>query len=308
MVQLNESIGNGKNAVRNEILKFADQSGADAVNFSNIKDNTLSNQDVYAVFKDVEVKPKLSEAERLGIPKGERSNPKALEDPQYWGYQQWNDRYNAAVEAGNIEEAQRLRDLHFKTKAPNAPQYNFYHGTFNKERPFYIFEPQSNNELFFHFSPYKDTAEKFMGIAKTRNENGRLITAKLNIQRPTTVTDSGWWNWYRIPEANPRISKKLGMNGQTAGQYYSDLLLKEPSVSEANGKMMDMIDADALMYKNYTEDNGRISIAVPRPTQIKLSDPITRTKNEEIIPIVKRDNFRNPDIRYKQGGIVNPQQ
>ena len=30
-----------------------------------------------------------------------------------------------------------------------------------------------------------------MGTTKTRNENGRLITAKLNIQRPTTVTDSG---------------------------------------------------------------------------------------------------------------------
>ena len=253
------------------------------------------------------VKKPISEAERLGIPKGERSNPKALEDPQYWGYQQWNSRYNAAVNSGNIQEAQRLRDLHFKIKSPNAPQYNFYHGTFNKERPFYIFEPQSNNELFFHFSPYKDTAEKFMGIAKTRNENGRLITAKLNIQRPTTVTDPGWWNWYRIPEANPRISKKLGMDGSTAGQYYSDLLLKEPSVSEANGKMMDMIDADAFMYKNYTEDTGRISIAVPRPTQIKLSDPITRTKNEEIIPIVKRDNFRNPDMRFKQGGILKGQ-
>lgn len=63
MVQLNESIGNGKNAVRNEILKFADQSGADAVNFSNIKDNTLSNQDVYAVFKDI----KLSEPSKNSV-------------------------------------------------------------------------------------------------------------------------------------------------------------------------------------------------------------------------------------------------
>lgn len=57
MVQLNESIGNGKNAVRNEILKFADQSGADAVHFNNINDNTLSNQDVYAIFKDVVLDP-----------------------------------------------------------------------------------------------------------------------------------------------------------------------------------------------------------------------------------------------------------
>ena len=58
MVQLNESVGTGKNAVRNEILRFADQSGADAVNFSNIADNTLQNQDIYAVFKDVNLKPK----------------------------------------------------------------------------------------------------------------------------------------------------------------------------------------------------------------------------------------------------------
>lgn len=251
------------------------------------------------------IKKPISEAERLGIPKAERTSAKALENPYYWGYPQWNSRYNAAIESGDWNEAQKLRDLHFKIKAPNAPQYNFYHGTFNKEHPFYIFEPQSNNELFFHFSPYKDTAEKFMGIAKTRNENGRLITAKLNIQRPTMVTDSGWWNWYRIPEANPRISKTLGMDGSTAGQYYSDLLLKEPSVSEANGKMMDMINTDAFMYKNYTEDTGRISVAIPKPMQIKLSDPITKTNTGEIIPIVKRDNFYNPDIRYKQGGKLN---
>ena len=34
------------------------------------------------------VKPKLTEAERLGITKSMRSNPKALEDPYYWGYKQ----------------------------------------------------------------------------------------------------------------------------------------------------------------------------------------------------------------------------
>jgi len=43
-----------------------------------------------------------------------------------------------------------------------------------------------------------------------------------------------------------------------------------------------------------------------KPTQIKLADPITRTDTGEIIPIVKRDNFRNPDIRYKQGGKIKP--
>jgi hypothetical protein len=66
--------------------------------------------------------------------------------------------------------------------------------------------------------------------------------------------------------------------------------------------MMDMLGNDALMYKNYTEDAGRISVAVPRPSQIKLADPITYDDAGKVIPIVKRDNFRNPDIRHKHGG------
>ena len=120
MIQIGESIGDGKNATRNQILDFTQKSSADGINLKGIADNTLKNQDVYAVFKDIDVKPKLTAAEQLGIPKGERSNPKALEDPYYWGYQQWNSRYNAAVNSGNLQEAQRLRDLHFKIKAPDT--------------------------------------------------------------------------------------------------------------------------------------------------------------------------------------------
>lgn len=91
---------------------------------------------------------------------------------------------------------------------------------------------------------------------------------------------------------------KVNYAGPTTGQYYSDLLLKSPSVSEANGKMMDMLGSDALIYKNYTEDTGRISVAVPRPSQIKLADPITYDDSGKVIPLSKRDNFSNPDIRW----------
>ena len=83
MIQIGESIGDGKNATRNQILDFTQKSSADGINLKGIADNTLKNQDVYAVFKDIDVKPKLTAAEQLGIPKGERSNPKALEDPYY---------------------------------------------------------------------------------------------------------------------------------------------------------------------------------------------------------------------------------
>ena len=43
-----------------------------------------ANKVADALNKEVKlVSRPISEAEKLGIPKGERSNPKALEDPQY---------------------------------------------------------------------------------------------------------------------------------------------------------------------------------------------------------------------------------
>ena len=43
-----------------------------------------ANKVAGALNKEVKlVSRPISEAEKLGIPKGERSNPKALEDPQY---------------------------------------------------------------------------------------------------------------------------------------------------------------------------------------------------------------------------------
>ena len=64
---------------------------------------------------------------------------------------------------------------------------------------------------------------------------------------------------------------------------------------------------DGIEYKNNAEDVGSISRGLIKPTQIKLADPVTKTNTDEIIPIVKRDNFHNPDIRYKHGGILKAQ-
>lgn len=61
MVQIGEAIGNGKNAVRNDIVRFAQDAGADGIQFKGIADNQLPNQNVTASFKP----------ERLRIPKVE---------------------------------------------------------------------------------------------------------------------------------------------------------------------------------------------------------------------------------------------
>ena len=89
MVQVGEAIGDGKNVTRNQILDFAQKSSADGINFQNIADNTLQNQDVYAVFKDTNVEPKLHIREKLGLSKGRygslnRFQKEALDDLEYF--------------------------------------------------------------------------------------------------------------------------------------------------------------------------------------------------------------------------------
>ena len=51
MVQVGEAIGNGKNAVRNDIVRFAQNASADGIQFKGIADNQLLNQKITASFK-----------------------------------------------------------------------------------------------------------------------------------------------------------------------------------------------------------------------------------------------------------------
>lgn len=91
LIQTGELTGPTKNGLRNAIVRHARKNGADAVFFDGIADNTLQNQQILFAMDNADIgyrgmvkSPKsLTLAERLGIPKGERSNLAALEDPQY---------------------------------------------------------------------------------------------------------------------------------------------------------------------------------------------------------------------------------
>ena len=87
-------------------------------------------------------------------------------------------------------------------------------------------------------------------------------------------------------------------------------LLQELDSNSANRALIqDAIHNKALntIYgydsgSNFVE--GMYEFAVPRNTQMKLVDPITYDNNGHIIKLSKRDNFKNPDFIYKQGGII----
>ena len=318
LIQIGEIRGpsNTKNNIRNAIVDYARKNGADAVEFRGIADNNLQNQNILfatdksgirfkyesPVTEEISIVPQddfmstkqfipgsrpISEAERLGIPKGERSNPKALEDPYYWGYRQWNQRYNAAVESGNMEEAQRLRDLHFKIKTPDnkivdykGNPHKVYHGS---PEDWYIFDDSKRDiDDVIYFSTDKAYADQY------------------------TIPRSQWQKGM-IPTKSSREFYLYGKEPINVGSdmYYGSVQ-DELIHNWANGLNADSVyGLDAIT--NPLNQSSGVEFGVLRRNQFKLTKPITKTNTGEIIPIVKRDNFRNPDIRYKQGGIIKGQ-
>lgn len=247
-----------------------------------------ANKVAGALNKEVKlVSRPISEAEKLGIPKGERSNPKALEDPQYWGYKQWNDRYNAAVESGNWDEVQRLRDLHFKNKTLNnrivdymGNPHKVYHGS---PEDWYIFDDSKRGvDDVIYFSTDKAYADQY---TVPRNK----------------------WQKGMVPTRNSREFYLYGKEPINVGSdmYYGSVQ-DELIHNWANGLNADSVYGLDAITSPLNPSSG-IEFGVLRRNQFKLTDPITKTKTGEIVPIVKRDNFRNPDIRYKQGGILKAQ-
>lgn len=226
----------------------------------------------------------ISEAEKLGIPKSLRSDSRALEDPYYWGYQQWNQRYNTAVESGNVEEAQRLRDLHFRNKTPNnkiidytGNPHKVYHGS---PEDWYIFDDSKRGvDDVIYFSTDKAYADQY---TIPRNQ----------------------WQKGMIPTRSSRVFYLYGKEPINVGSdmYYGSVQdeLIHNWANDLNADSVYGLDA----ITNPLNPSSGIEFGVLRRNQFKLSNPITKTNAGEIIPIVKRDNFYNPDIRYKQGGTL----
>ena len=243
----------------------------------------------------------LSQAEKLGIPKALRFNAKALEDPYYWGYQQWNSRYNAAVESGNIKEAQRLRDLHFKIKAPNTKVVD------ENGMPLHTYHGTMKHFTFFNNVNPKDIKFK----------TGGYHTADYNLAK-SVYAKGGYYN-----PVNGKFFRKYGI------VYDNYLNITNPFIDTPSHNISDIVGelTRGNEYPNWGSLNGsgRVFIKnggfdgvfVPRyyntylPTnsaaQIKSADPITWNGKGEIVPIVKRDNFHNLDTRYKTGGILKGQ-
>ena len=194
---------------------------------------------------------------------------------------QWDKAYTKAVQKGDMDEVQRLRDLHFKAKAPNTKiTDSVWHGSraknFNTFDLKYFGRTDGGVNGYGHYFGTKRHA--------TGYKNPREFY--LNMENPYTGNHAQFFNreeYFKDNELYGRIPRKADAMRYKKGmeQYKQEFLDKDG-----------VIDTDPLWG-----DLGTVYL-VPKSNQIKLADAITYDDANNIIPLSNRDNFKLNDIRW----------
>ena len=236
---------------------------------------------------------------------------------------QWTAAQDAAIARGDMAEAQRLRDLHFKVSAPNTktdvPLWSSSEEAFNSFDLSHFGETDSG---FFGYGHYLTPIEKY---AATYHPVNRKFYA--NIENPYIGSNDQYFN--RIQYVKDRLamrkenvmrnlrngkltkfSKKLGINENTSledaerlvDKYIADETVKWNDkyvkyADEFEGKDGVLSWRELQGIPNKQEGIYR-EVVVPRGEQIKSADAVTYDDNGVRIPLGLRDNFKINDIRY----------
>ena len=226
----------------------------------------------------------ISEAERLGIPKGERN--------------QWlsGNTANAAWDTGlglkNSKYMQHLTDLHFKLAAPktqtsgvylNESRYGQNFNVFDRNKiagpnaEGNIFDPYGSGFVGIYNPPYRGF---FFRPLETQNKMIAQGFASMDGTRA-----------YRLNVTNPRVTKS-----ETSKQLYKlwDPRHDQYVPSENNG-----------LIRYTSAYDTPFEIQAMDPKQIKLYQWNTYDDAGNLIPLSQRHNFTNNDIRYKSGGSIH---
>lgn len=174
--------------------------------------------------------------------------------------------YLAAVQAGDTQAAQQMVD-----QAAKAAGYTIgpvYHG---RSTEFSIFKMPEKGERALFFSDSPDEANKFPILW-----GGKPL-------EPVSAYLSG--NLKRLQYPKDSEGSRL---------YYPDVMRKLLETARSQG--FDGVAIDGI--QNFEEGPLSTTYAVFKPSQVKLSDPITRDDSGNVIPLSKRFQQSSADIRY----------
>ena len=289
---------------RSSLSYQADNMGADGLVYNGVYDNGYNNNQVILSFRRPKLtKIQLSEAERLGIPKHERD----------WDYQ-----FFKSIKEENPALTSYIRTKHFAEKsADNKLTSSFFPKgrTLDEDMWFSaddnLWKYYQNNKKDLPIKMTHKSPNDFYVFDYTRQSkypDGHFFFSMHD--RPQFGKGKISKDFYIYDKNIKPISEYTGDDLHIIDKNTGNYLLRELDSNSANSALLQ----DAVHNKTpntiYGYDSGSnfvegmYEFAVPRNTQMKLVDPITYDNNGHIIKLSKRDNFKNPDFRYKQGGIL----
>lgn len=188
--------------------------------------------------------------------------------------EQWTAAQDDAIAIGDMAEAQRLRDLHFKVSAPNTvasvngQPLQLYHGTDATFNAFDISKYGNTDGGTFGRGVYTTPVKEY---AELYGKNNMPLYMKLD---------------------NPRDYRNLSIGDLMAEKFtFGD------DFSTGNG-----IDG-VIGRPSWKGFKGLEEWVSHNPKNIKSSLPVTYDDNGVRIPLGERDNFNINDIRY---GFIPP--
>lgn len=220
----------------------------------------------------------------------------------------WDNAYFAAYRVGDESALQRLRDLHFMSKAPNTKIVNadgtpkrMYHQTFKLFNKFAKPGRHSSGDVLSPYGVFTKQSEKDIGLG---NYN---IPMYVNTSRPLRVKDKReLYNMLPIEhrrEIDDFINVKTG--AYDVGMSTEDLYDWARKLKLKLGNFLSNKRYNGLQIENDYSGTGLVynprntdATIVPYPSLVKSSKAVTYDNKGNIIPLSKRDNFRINDLRY----------
>lgn len=193
-----------------------------------------------------------------------------VKDISKWTPEQWTAAQDVAIATGDMAEAQRLRDLHFKVSAPKTE----------------IVDVDGNPQLVFHKTP-----NNFTVFDNSKSIGNLNWFATPNAYGQVFATGAG---------ENPRIMK-LYVNMRNGHKPTINENMEAAFINEGEDGIIGIVDKNMTNYFKSSCDAGKgfmMSGGVDNPYALKSADAITYDDKGVRIPLGKRDNFNINDIRY----------
>ena len=214
---------------------------------------------------------------------------------------QWTAAQDAAIARGDMAEAQRLRDLHFKVSAPDTKvNTKVYHGnrtdnnvvSFDRSKIGSEHKDVGLNGFWFIDNPeiakweYARKPESW-GKGIENAQFGEVIPAYINLKNPVQMKQLGL-----------RIVESPYGDYPSADESIISLFNRAKSKETVgnDGFIFRLIDSDGNTEPMYESIQNQF--VVKDPSKIKRADAVTYDDNGVRIPLGKRDNFNINDIRY----------